>query len=189
MAYVNTTAMNQPHSYAASAMPRRAVSIPVAKTSAAAANTSASSQSTSTTGTQTAVADFRALFSGTVSPAVPETVPKPPTAESVFGATPWVTAPSGQGPGGAYSYNPIYFATPQTAAKVAQMVGGTVVQSNQFTPNGGPFAQSQPNQMVRLADGRMINPGLVASFYTHGYPQYYIDQMIANEVRGAVEAV
>ena len=39
--------------------------------------------------------------------------------------------------------------------------------------------------MVKLSDGRLINPGLVASFYTHGYPQSYVDQMIANEVKGA----
>jgi hypothetical protein len=104
----------------------------------------------------------------------------------VFGPNPWLTQPGGVGPGGVtYSYNPFFFASIQTAAKVAEMVGGTVVESNQFTPNGGPFMQSQPNYMVQLEDGRMINPGLVASFYTHGYPQSYIDQMIANEVRNA----
>jgi len=65
------------------------------------------------------------------------------------------------------------------------MVGGTVVESNQFTPSGGTFSQQQPNQMVRLPDGRMINPGLVASFYTHGYPQSYVDMMISSEVKNA----
>ena len=65
------------------------------------------------------------------------------------------------------------------------MVGGKVVQANQFTPGGGPFQQQQPNYMVQLADGRMINPGLVASFYTHGYPQSYVDMMVACEVKNA----
>jgi hypothetical protein len=132
-----------------------------------------------------AAPDWRALFAPKVTPVTtgPQPPSPPPTAESVFGPNPWVSNPTGQGPGGnVYSYNPYYFATPQTAAKVAQMVGGTVVQSNAFTPNGGPFAQTQPNQMVQLPDGRMINPGLVASFYTHGYPQSYIDQLIAKEV-------
>ena len=46
-------------------------------------------------------------------------------------------------------------------------------------------AQQQATQMVRLPDGRLINPGLVASFYTHGYPQSYIDMMIAAEVKNA----
>jgi hypothetical protein len=134
------------------------------------------------------IPDFRLLFTGKTHPAAPEPPgpPPPPTAESVFGPNPWVQNPQGTGPNGiAFSYNPHYFASPQTAAKVAQMVGGTVVESNFFTPNGGPFAQQQPNLMVRLPDGRTINPGLVASFYTHGYPQSYVDQMIAAEIRNA----
>jgi len=79
----------------------------------------------------------------------------------------------------------MYFATADTAAKVAQMVGGTVVQSNQFTGNGGSFTQQQPNLMVQLPNGHLINPGLIASFYTHGYPQSYVDQMVASEVQNA----
>ncbi len=132
-----------------------------------------------------AAPDWRALFTGKTTPVTPDPqlVKSAPTAESVFGPTPWISNPTGQGPGGSiYNYNPYYFATPQTAAKVAQMVGGIVVQTCAFTPNGGPFAQTQANQMVQLPNGRMINPGLVASFYTHGYPQSYIDQLIATEV-------
>jgi hypothetical protein len=131
--------------------------------------------------------DFRALFTSKNTPAAPPPPPPAPapTAESVFGPNPWIANPTGIGPNGAFSYNPHYFATPQTAAMVAQMVGGKVVPSSQFTPNGGPFLQQQPNQMVQLPDGRMINPGLVASFYTHGYPQSYIDMMVACEVKNA----
>jgi hypothetical protein len=137
------------------------------------------------------VADFRSLFTpkpssstATTPPAAQAPSPSP-TAESVFGASPWLSNPSGTGPTGSYGYNPFYFASPDTAAKVAQMVGGTVVQSNQFTGNGGVFTQSQPNQMVQLANGKMVNPGLIASFYTHGYPQSYVDQLVANEVNNA----
>ena len=148
--------------------------------------TPSSPASPQASGSSSKAPDFRALFSGTVTPVAPDPGPPPaPTAESVFGPNPWLTSPTGQGPTGAYAYNPFYFATPQTAAKVAAMLGGTVVQSKQFTPYGGPFAQSQPNQMVQLSDGRMINPGLVASFYTHGYPQSYIDRMLEAEVRNA----
>jgi hypothetical protein len=64
------------------------------------------------------------------------------------------------------------------------MLGGTVVASNEFTGSAGPFSQQQPNRMVQLQNGRMINPGLIASFYTHGYPQSYIDRLIASEVNG-----
>jgi len=108
-----------------------------------------------------------------------------PTAESVFGPSPWMSNPTGTAPNGqTYGYNPYYFATAQTAATVAQIVGGTVVQTNAMVSSGG-FSQQQPNYMVQLADGRLVNPGLVASFYTHGYPQSYIDLMVANEVKNA----
>ena len=159
-----------------------------------------------TVSTTDPAADFRALFGGAAASqpqvaaasqpqaaaAVPAVqAPNPhavPTVESMFGPAPWLANPTGTCPNGdTFGYNPLYFATPATAQKVAQMVGGSVVQDNEFTKNtpGNPFSQQQPNQMVQLANGALINPGLVASFYTHGYPQWMVDQMIANEVAGA----
>jgi hypothetical protein len=92
--------------------------------------------------------------------------------------------PTGTGPNGSsYNYNPIYFATAATAAEVAQIVGGTVVTNNQLAGGGG-FLQDQPNEMIQLPDGALLNAGVVASFYTHGYPQSYIDQMISDEAGG-----
>ncbi|HUK15465.1 MAG TPA: hypothetical protein VLW65_03595 [Bryobacteraceae bacterium] len=114
------------------------------------------------------------------------------TAEQVFGANPWVTDPTGTGPNGiTFGYNPLYFATPSTAAQVAQMVGGKVVEDNEFTKNtpGDPFAQQQANEMVELPDGGLINPGLIASLYTHGLPQWEVNQAIANDVAGAEASV
>ena len=138
-----------------------------------------------------AASDFRSLFATKTTSAAatppPSQVPTPaPTAESVFGSNPWIANPTGVGPDGSvFSYNPIYFATAQTASTVAQMLGGKVVQGSQFTPNGGAFAQSQWNYMVELPNGGVVNPGVIASFYTHGYPQYYINGMIASEVQSA----
>jgi hypothetical protein len=106
-----------------------------------------------------------------------------PTPESVFGDNPWMANPTGSGLGQSWGYNPQYFATAQTAQTVANMVGGTVVQAIEMAPNG-PLGQDQPNEMVKLPNGGMINPGLVATFYTHGYSQSMVDQMIANEVKG-----
>jgi hypothetical protein len=106
-----------------------------------------------------------------------------PTAQSLFGAKPWLTNAGGTGPNGNYGYNPYYFATPATAAKVAQMLGGKVVTADAITPYG-PFTQNQPNQMVQMPDGRLINAGLVAGFYDHGYTQQTVDKMIAAEVSG-----
>ena len=101
----------------------------------------------------------------------------------MFGANPWLANPTGSGLGQSWGYNPQYFATQQTAQTVANMVGGTVVQENAIASQGF-LTQDQPNEMVKLPNGTMINPGLVAGFYTHGYSQSMIDQMIANEVQG-----
>jgi hypothetical protein len=155
-----------------------------ATSQSAAPSTPAASASTTAASSNTAADDFRALFTSTLAPAAPATPgPTPsPTAESVFGANPWITTAGGTAPNGAtYSYSPSYFATPATAAKVAQMVGGKVVAFNAIAGDG-PFIQNQPNQMVQLPNGRMINAGLIASFYGHGYPQSYINTLIANEV-------
>jgi hypothetical protein len=124
------------------------------------------------------------------SPAAVVTNPAPattssmaPTAQSLFGDNPWSTGAGGSGPGGSYAYNPLYFATPATAAKVAEMLGGKVVEADDITPFG-PFKQNQPNQMVQMPDGRLINAGLVAGFYDRGYSQQMVDKMIAAEVSG-----
>jgi hypothetical protein len=123
---------------------------------------------------------------GSTSPAAVLNTPAQapaPTAESVFGSNPWHADATGFAPDGtSFPYNPLYFATPETAAKVAAMVGGKVVEQNAMAPGGG-FQQLYPNQMVELPNGHLINAGLVASFYTHGYPQNVVDQMVANEVK------
>jgi hypothetical protein len=157
---------------------------------AASATTAPAAQTAEPAASQTAASQpdtsLKALFGQpiSVSPPAP-TPPSAPTAESVFGANPWIASPISYGPTGPVPLNPLYFATQSTAQKVAQMVGGTVVQSNQFTGNGGAFQQAQANWMVQLPNGNLINPGIVASFYTHGYPQSYIDGLIAGAVNNS----
>ena len=124
----------------------------------------------------------------TAAPATPAAQPPaandPPTAQSVFGDNPWIQDPQGSGPNGtSWGYNPIYFATQATAEKVASMVGGTVIQENAMAPYG-PIAQSVPNEMVQMPDGTVVNPGLIADFYDHGYSQSFVNQMIQNEIQG-----
>ena len=63
------------------------------------------------------------------------------------------------------------------------MLGGKVVAMDAITPLG-PFQQNQQNQMVQMPDGRLINAGLVAGFYDHGFSQQAVDKMIAAEVSG-----
>jgi hypothetical protein len=135
---------------------------------------------TSTPQAGTAASTPAAVVGGPVASNPATTVPTP---ESVFGDNPWMANPTGSGLGQSWGYNPQYFATAQTAQTVANMVGGTVVQENEMAPNG-PLGQDQSNEMVKLSDGSLINAGLVAGFYTHGYSQSMVDQMIANEVKG-----
>ena len=63
------------------------------------------------------------------------------------------------------------------------MVGGKVVEQNALADN--VFHQSVPNQMIELPNGARVNAGLIADFYNHGYPQYYVDMMVQAEIRGA----
>src|SRR5437899_2509123 len=89
------------------------------------------------------------MLGGAVFNPVPSEPVMAPTAESLFGPNPWITTAGGKGPAGSYSYNKYYFATPATAAKVAQMLGGKVVATNDLTPYG-PFVQNDANQMVQM---------------------------------------
>jgi len=146
-----------------------------------------SPQPTDTGIPSTAGIDLKVTFGGTVTPAsaAPAGPPPAPTPQSVFGPNVWIDNPSGTAPNGVqYSYNPIYFATRETANKIAAMVGGTVFATNALAPNGG-FQQSSPNWMVRLPGGQVVNPGLIADFYNHGYPQHYVDYLVEREIQGA----
>jgi len=123
------------------------------------------------------------------SPADTSTDAADDPAGPLFGASPWLTDPTGSGLGTVTHYNPVYFATAQTAQTVAQMVGGTVTSTQVLTSApGSPFQQDEPNLMVQLPNGGLINPGLIADIYTHGWNQGFEDQQVANEVAGAVPA-
>jgi hypothetical protein len=183
-------ALRSPASAARSGIPAKAAAPAAAPETATPAETTAP-----TPPAVPAKTGFYAVFDGTPgahgTPSAPPPAAEPaascaPTPESVFGCKPWVENPTGRAPDGTiYGYNPFYFATQATAAKVAAMVGGRVVATNEFVNAASPFSQNQPNLMVELPDGRRINPGVVASFFTHGYPAEFVNGMIANEVRNA----
>jgi hypothetical protein len=161
-----------------SVTPVAATSSPLAPKTAAATPTAATviqpTTTTPLTGTSTTPPSTQpGGGSGSTSPDTQH-----PTAEDVFGANPWLTNPGGVSATGSFGYNPQYFATPETAQKVAQLLGGTVVQQNAMVGNGGPFSQTAPNQMVQLANGHLVNAGLTASYYTHGWSQTQINQML-----------
>ena len=165
--------------------PSAAAASPATNSTAAAAtgsSTAAATGTNATTAASTAPEGLAALFPGNpscwASSAAPAPVPVP-TAESVFGPNVFLANPTERLPDGSLlSLNPLWFATPATAATVAQMLGGTVVEANDFTSATSPVQQQQPNELVQMPDGQQINAGWVASLYTHGLPQSSIDQMI-----------
>lgn len=149
------------------------VTNPVSGSSATSASTSAASASAP---------------ASTNSSASASTSPGDGPAGPLFGPNPWLTDPTGSGLGTTTHYSPFYFATEQTAQTVASMVGGTVVSENEMVSSGTPFVQDQPNLMVQLPNGGLVNPGLIATFFTHNWPTSFVNQQIANEVAGAAPA-
>jgi hypothetical protein len=164
----------------------------------AAAATAAGTTAATTVGTTPAItpaAVTSAASTGATSVTTPSTSSSVSSDQNdpagpLFGPNPWVADPTGYGPNGVIThYNPVYFATQQTAETVAQMLGGTVVPSVQITTApGSPFQQNQLNLMVQLPNGGLINPGFIADLYTHNWPQPFINQQIAAEVAGATPA-
>jgi hypothetical protein len=186
--------------------PARAPVLTTTKSSLSATTTAGSSTTTTDPGicptpfgtavvNQPVTPSLITLFTPKPSAAVsgPSTVPAPqpqvsPTPQSVFGSQVWAQDANYSAPDGSVrSYNPIYFASAATAQKVADMVGGKVVPMNMMAYAGG-MLQSQPNLMVQLPNGKLVNPGLIADFYNHGYPQSYVDALVQNEIRGAVNS-
>ena len=172
---------------AAAVATRAAVRSTAAATSGTAGLTTAASAATTTAGTGTAPSTPAAapVNSTSATPAV--TVP---TAQSVFGPNVWLTDPTGLNPdGSSFGYNPIYFATESTAQTMAKMIGGTVFTENVFSGTGGAFQQQQPNYMIQMPNGVVVNPGLVASFYTFGFSQAQLNTWVSElAASGAVQA-
>jgi len=100
----------------------------------------------------------------------------------VFGSPVWQNV-SVSGPAGTYPLNSKYYATASTADLVKTMVGGSaVVPRDPFATPGDINSASAPMLMVQMADGSLINAGLVADFFSHGYSLSMVRTMIDNEV-------
>lgn len=166
--------------FTASARQPAGVAVSSAATTSAAAATTTPATSSPTKATPSTASTANA------TPVAPADSSDDGPAGPLFGPTPWLTDPTGSGPGPTTHYSQYYFATPQTAQTVASMVGGTVVSANEMvTAPGSPFIQNQPNLMVQLPNGGLVNPGLIATFFTHQWPTSFINQQISNEVAGA----
>lgn len=100
------------------------------------------------------------------SPSAPS-APAQPTPPATSTADLWETSVTGTGPyGGTWNYNPLQFATPQTAEQMAQIVGGQV-QADTL----GLYTTSSPILEITGAGDNPLNAGLVADLF-----QKYGDQ-------------
>ena len=123
-------------------------------------------------------------------PAAHATASKTPNADWPYpdlGPRPFMSSPSGSGPNGRFGFNPTYFPTLATSKAIAQMLGGKVVPKNDIlSAPGSHFKQNQPNYMIELPNGNVINPGPVAQAIALKQPRPMIDAIIDSEVNNTL---
>jgi hypothetical protein len=112
-------------------------------------------------------ADFSQFFGSSIAAAptavvsAADTIPPfVPTFRNAIG--------SGVGNDGRATYwelNHTYFATRETAQWIASKYGTGQVVETPFGGSGGPFSASANEYQVKLADGRLVNAGILAGYY------------------------
>src|SRR5579872_2661528 len=84
-----------------------------------------------------------------------------------------------------WALNHDYFATRDTAQWIANKYGTGEVVETQFEGSGGPFAASAQEFQVKLADGRMVNAGILAGYYERNPETQFpgvADKLIRNQL-------
>jgi hypothetical protein len=113
-----------------------------------------------------AAADFRQLFGGGSSAPTPvqsisaqnTTLANPPFVPSFRTAT--ITDGTN-----VWGLNHDYFASKDTAQWIANKYGTGQIIETPFEGSGGPYAASATEYQVKLADGRIVNAGILAGYY------------------------
>jgi hypothetical protein len=137
--------------------------------------------------------DFRQLFGSPLPAAVAFSATNPPLpfgypdpSASVAAPAPTVSAPPSVSPAAAtaeaafvpefqtatvtdgttvWPANSDYFATQQTAQWIADQYGTGQVVTTPFEGTGGPYSASASEYQIVLANGSMVNAGILASYY------------------------
>jgi hypothetical protein len=99
------------------------------------------------------VADLRQLFSGL--PATTADLSFVPTFRTATGTDGLQT----------WGLNRTYFATLETAQWIANRYGTGQTIEVPFGGAGGPFSASANEYHIKLADGRLVNAGILAGYY------------------------
>ena len=113
-----------------------------------------------------ATADFRQLFGGSPGATAPSAVVTPAVATPLD--SPFVpsfrTATVTDGVN-VWGLNSTYFATQDTAQWIANKYGTGQVIETPFEGSGGPFSASANEYQIKMADGRLVNAGILAGYY------------------------
>ena len=64
-----------------------------------------------------------------------------------------------------WNANSNYFASQQTAQWIANKYGTGQLVTTPFEGSGGPFSASAQEYQIVLANGSMVNAGILASYY------------------------
>lgn len=90
--------------------------------------------------------------------------------------------------GGEWPLNEQYFATRETAEWVSKKFGTGEVVERAFGGDGGVFSASTKELHIRLSDGRLVNAGVLASYYVRnpedrfpGYAEAQIREILERE--------
>jgi hypothetical protein len=78
-----------------------------------------------------------------------------------------------------------YFASQQTAQWIANKYGTGQLVTTPFEGSGGPFGASASEYQIVLADGRMVNAGILASYYERNPESQFpglADTLIRNQL-------
>ena len=127
-------------------------------------------------------------LSSLTAPKVDATPIRGNLARQLFGGAPFVPAfrPATVTDGSSvWALNHDYFATKDTAQWIANKYGTGEVVETQFEGSGGPFAASAQEFQIKLADGRMVNAGILAGYYERNPETQFpglADKLIRNQL-------
>ena len=84
-----------------------------------------------------------------------------------------------------WGLNHDYFAAKDTAQWIANKYGTGEVIETPFEGSGGPFAASANEYQIKLADGRLVNAGILAGYYERNPDSQFpglADKLIRNQL-------